>query len=58
MGQAEASGINFIITEDESTLARYCNRLSTAGVFKPTIIIVKNGFDVSVFNNGQQALID
>lgn len=58
MGQAESNSTDFIITEDESTLARYCEKLSKAGIFKPKIIIVKNGFDTSAFNNGQSSLID
>ena len=58
MGQAEHEDINYIITEDASTLARYCNKLSRASLFKPKAIIVKNGFDVSIFNNGQTSLID
>lgn len=58
MGQAEFNEIDFIITEDESTLARYCEKLSKAGMFKPKIIIVSKGFDTSLFNNGQSTLID
>lgn len=58
MAQAEFNEIDYIITEDEATLARYCEKLSNAGMFKPTVIIVKNGFDASLFNGGQSALID
>ncbi len=58
MGQAEYNEIDFVITEDESTLARYCEKLSKASMFKPEVIIVKNGFDTSHFNNGQSSLIE
>jgi predicted nucleic acid-binding protein len=58
MAQAEHNEINFIITEDESTLARYCEKLSKAGMFKPEIIIVSKGFQSSWFNDGQSSLID
>jgi hypothetical protein len=58
MGQAEFNEIDFIITEDESTLARYCNSLSSANMFKPEVILLNKGFDGSHFNGGQSALIE
>lgn len=57
IGQAKAKNIDFIITEDESTLAKYCASLRTLGVLSTKIIIVNEGYDVSVFNGGQQELI-
>lgn len=58
MAQAEFNEIDFIITEDESTLARYCEKLKSAGMFSPKVILVKDGFDTSHFNNGQSSLIE
>ena len=58
MGQAESNEIDFVITEDEATLARYCEKLTKAGMFKPKVILVKNGFDTSVFNGGQSTLLE
>ena len=58
MGQASSRGITFIITEDESTLACYCNKLSKAKMFNPHVIVVGDKFDVTHFNNGQSALLD
>ncbi len=58
MGQAEFNNITFIITDDETTLAKYCERLSGAKMFKPKIIIMSKGFDSSIFNDGQASLIE
>lgn len=58
MGQASAQDIEYIITEDENTLARYCERLSKAGMFNPHVIVVGAKFDATPFNGGQSALID
>lgn len=58
MGQAAYKGIDFIITEDESTLARYCKKLNDARLFNPKVILLKDGFDTSVFNSGQSSLLD
>lgn len=58
MGQAEENQVICIITEDKSTLAKYSEKLAKASMFKPKIIIVKDGFDTSLFNNGQSTLIE
>lgn len=58
MGQAESNNITFIITEDETTLAKYCKRLLDAKMFRPKIILLSNGFETSYFNNGQASLIE
>jgi len=58
MGQAASENIDYIITEDKSTLARYCSKLSKANLFKPKVIIIENGFDISIFNDGQTMLLD
>jgi len=58
MAQAEFNKIDFIITEDESTLARYCKKLQKAGMFDSKVIVVKDGFDASWFNDGQSTLLD
>ncbi len=58
MGQAVFNDIDFIITEDESTLARFCKRLSDSKMYKLKTIIVKDGFDASYFQGGQSSLLD
>lgn len=58
MGQASAQKIDYVITEDEKTLANYCKRLSNARMFEPHIIVVGDKFDITHFNGGQVCLID
>lgn len=58
MGQVKAQNIDFIITEDDSTLVKYCKKLIKAGMFKTKIILLKDGFDDSHFANGQKSLLD
>lgn len=57
IAQAQCHEIDFIITEDSSTLARYCERLSKAGVLSTKPIILSEGYDESHFNNGQASLL-
>jgi hypothetical protein len=56
IAQARVNEIDFILTEDESTLVRYCKRLSDAGLLKAAPIVMSAGFDASPFNDGQSAL--
>lgn len=58
MGQAKAQGIDYIITADESTLAKYCTKLSDARLFSTKVIPLDAGYDESTFNGGQTSLID
>ncbi|MFA5866352.1 MAG: PIN domain-containing protein [Actinomycetota bacterium] len=58
MAQAETRGIDFIITEDRSTLARYVKKLSDAKLYRPSIIVLNDGYDISIFNKGQAPLPD
>jgi hypothetical protein len=58
MGQAKAENIDFLITEDSSTLAKYCEKLTKAGMFKTRVITLESGFDNSHFANGQKSLLD
>lgn len=57
LGQAKSHNIDFIITEDISTMARYAELLSSAGFFKTKIIKVSEKFDSSWFNAGQTSLL-
>ena len=58
MAQAEKESITYIITADDSTLGKYCENLSKSGLYKPIVIKLSAGFDTSLFNGGQGALID
>lgn len=58
MAQAERQNIDFIITDDHSTLARYCERLTEAGMFNPKVIKLNEPFDMAWFNaSGQSSLL-
>lgn len=48
---------DFIITDDASTLAKYCKRLYELGKI-PTKSITMNEFDLSIFRDGQTSLLD
>jgi len=55
IAQAAHESIPFIITEDASTLFKYCERLRSAGSVKVRAIKLVDGFDASAFrSDGQQ----
>lgn len=56
IAQADNNKVDFIITEDKSTLARYIERLNEAKVLNTKCIILKDGFELSWFNGGQSSL--
>ena len=58
MAQAQKNGIDYIITDDSSTLARYCRRLTEAEMFTPQVIPINEPFNMIWFNeNGQSSLV-
>lgn len=54
LAQASHEGINFILTEDASTLHKYCERLRSSGHLRTRAITLKNGFDASVLRDDGQ----
>lgn len=58
IGQAEANGINLIITDDSGTLFRFNDRLHKASIVKTKPIRLDDGYDSTLFNNGQASLVD
>ena len=54
LAQASHEGISFILTEDASTLHKYCERLRSSGQLQTRAITLKNGFDASVLSDGGQ----
>lgn len=56
IAQADIHKIDFIITEDKSTLARYCENLKKGSVIDAEAMTLADGYDISHFNNGQTAL--
>ena len=57
IGQAENNKVDFIITNDVSTMARYATNLNELGIISTKVIKLKDGFRESYFNNGQEALM-
>jgi len=57
IAQAVHESISFVITEDASTLFKYCERLRHAGEIKVRAIKLADGFDPDVFrSDGQKGL--
>ena len=57
IAQAAHESIPFIITEDASTLFKYCERLRSAGSVKVRAIKLAGGFDANAFRlDGQRGL--
>lgn len=57
MAQASHEAIPFILTEDASTLYKYCERLRTSGNLNVSAIKLRDGFDYSAFRlDGQKGL--
>ncbi len=58
VGQASYEEADFLITDDSGTLYRYCKKLKDAGMIGTVPIELASGFDGSIFNSGQTALIN
>jgi predicted nucleic acid-binding protein len=57
MAQASKDNIPFILTEDESTLYKYCKRLQTSNLLKVRAIKLSDGYDPSFLReDGQKDL--
>lgn len=57
IAQAETSEITYLITADKKTLYKYCEKLNKADLIKVKAIVLADGFDSTIFNNGQSSLI-
>lgn len=57
LAQCANNEIDYIATEDKSTLARYCRKLNDGGKLN-TQVITADKFDLSVLRNGQTSLLD
>ncbi len=58
IAQAEKNKIDYIITEDASTMAKQLKKLHAAGLTDVQAIVVADGFDSSWFTGGQKSLLD
>ena len=55
LAQCANNNIDYIVTDDSSTLARYTSRLNKLGKIKTQAITINN-YDTSIFNGGQISL--
>lgn len=53
LAQCDCETISHLISEDANTLAKYLDRARDAGLAATKIILLRNGFDSSWFENGQ-----
>jgi predicted nucleic acid-binding protein len=58
LGQAKANDLLFILTADDSTLARYCSELNRAAVLRTRPIRLSDGFDKSHWDPSRQRDFD
>ena len=58
IAQAICGSITHILTEDENTLSKYVDRVRADRNCSVSVILLKNGFDESHFNDGQRGLIE
>lgn len=57
IAQASREGIGYLLTEDASTLLKYCERLRVSGHIRTRAIVLADGFDPSALReDGQRDL--
>lgn len=57
LGQCKNMKIDYIATEDKSTLSRYCKHLKAAGELNTTVVSM-DAFEPSILRDGQISLFD
>ena len=58
LGQAKAAGIGYVITDDERSLFKWCERLHREGHLGARAIKLSDGFDRSHFDPAKQHHLD
>lgn len=53
---AEVNEITYVITGDQRTLFKYCEKLNAAGIVKVKPIALSDGYDSTILANGQSSL--
>ena len=53
LAQAVCTSIPYVLTEDESTLAKFARQLEAAGKSSVKAVLLKDGFETAWFDNGQ-----
>ena len=57
VAQCDCEAISHLISEDASTLAKYLKRASDGGLAATKVVLLKDGFDAALFENGQTRLL-
>lgn len=57
MAQCQCEGITHLLSEDAGTLAKYMHRAQQTTFGGTQVVLLKDGFDVSWFENGQSRLL-
>lgn len=57
VAQCQCEGISHVLTEDATTLVKYVDRLREAGLLDTRPVLMREGFDVRWFENGQGRLL-
>ena len=56
IAQAVCESITHVLTDDKNTLAKYIDRLRSAGLCSVRPIVLSQGFDAAWLNNGQSEI--
>jgi len=57
IAQCQCEAVTHVLSEDASTLTKYLDRLRSAGRLDTRSVLLKHGFDISWFENGQAPLL-
>ena len=57
VAQCDCEAISHLISEDSSTLAKYLKRASDGGLAATKVVLLRDGFDAALFENGQARLL-
>jgi hypothetical protein len=58
LGQAVSEGVDFMLTEDATTLAKYARRLKEGGFCSLRVVLLKGGFDAGLLESPDQQLLN
>lgn len=57
IAQCQCDGLSHVLSEDASTLTKYLGRLREMGQIDTRAILMKDGYELAWFENGQQRLV-
>jgi hypothetical protein len=57
LAQCDCESISHLLSEDGSTLAKYVGRARDTGLASTKVVLLRDGFDIAWFENGQARLV-